>query len=73
MARSTVMLIAGAVALLMLTRSGNAGIADSPLPVRSTGATTLHLYSGARRYQRNGARDFLLQHVDRYGDDASGC
>src|SRR5256712_1886920 len=44
MARSTVMITAAALAL-MLTRSVNAGIADSPLPVLSAGAATFHLYS----------------------------
>src|SRR5437867_4261575 len=44
MARSTLMLIAAALALT-LTRTASAGIADSPLPVLSAGATTLHLYS----------------------------
>ena len=44
MLRSTPMLVAAALTLT-LTRPVSAGIADSPLPVLSAGATTLHLYS----------------------------
>jgi len=38
------MLVAATLSLT-LTRTVSAGIADSPLPVLSAGATTLHLYS----------------------------
>jgi hypothetical protein len=43
-ARLTLPVLAACVALLA-ARQARAGIADSPLPVLTAGATTLHLYS----------------------------
>ena len=44
MSRSKFMIVAATLAVT-LTRSVRAGIADSPLPILSAGATTFHLYS----------------------------
>src|SRR2546425_13350154 len=43
MSRST--MIVAATLTLMFTRTASAGIADTPLPVLTAGAKTLHLYS----------------------------
>ena len=59
--------IPGAVGLvavaLLAARLAQAGIADSPLPVLTAGAKTLHLYSVAERDQRRRPRHLLRLHV----------
>ena len=52
------------------TAPAAAGIADSPLPVLSAGATTFHLYSVPGVISSGGLRTYFSCNLDRHGNDA---